>query len=208
MSAEQSWWQTLPGVLTATAGVLSAITALVVALNQAGIFKTHSDPVAAPSLATAPGAAPNPSESRSMPTTGSAKAPATRSATSAAATPHSQILAAPSDKQLLAELKRANVGYSVSESTMLGWLNDADGTFRRIGRAAAHALDGKRLRGNATDLDVIKYHYLALSGVDGGGILPVDVDIDDTRLHEAIVAAFNDKNGTSAKRLDAILDTP
>lgn len=204
MSAEQSWWQTLPGVLTATAGVLSAITALVVALNQAGIFKTHSDPVAAPSLATAPGAAPNPSESRSMPTTGSAKAPATRTA----AAPHSQILAAPSDKQLLAELKRANVGYSVSEAAMLGWLADADGTFRRIGRAAAHALDGKRLRGSATDLDVIKYHYLALSGVDGGGILPVDVDIDDTRLHEAIVAAFNDKNGTSAKRLDAILDTP
>jgi hypothetical protein len=31
-----SWWQTLPGILTATAGVLSALTALVAALHQTG----------------------------------------------------------------------------------------------------------------------------------------------------------------------------
>ena len=35
----QSWWQTIPGVLTATAGIITAVAGLVVALNQAGILK-------------------------------------------------------------------------------------------------------------------------------------------------------------------------
>jgi hypothetical protein len=35
----QSWWQTLPGILTATAAFTTAITGLVVALHQAGFFQ-------------------------------------------------------------------------------------------------------------------------------------------------------------------------
>lgn len=31
---EKSWWQTVPGVLTATAGIITAVTGLIVALNQ------------------------------------------------------------------------------------------------------------------------------------------------------------------------------
>jgi hypothetical protein len=34
----QKWWSTVPGILTATAGTITAITGLVVALNQAGLF--------------------------------------------------------------------------------------------------------------------------------------------------------------------------
>jgi hypothetical protein len=33
-----SWWQTLPGILTATAGLLTAIAGLVVALSQVGLL--------------------------------------------------------------------------------------------------------------------------------------------------------------------------
>ncbi len=32
------WWQTVPGVLTATAGIITAVTGLIVALNQSGLF--------------------------------------------------------------------------------------------------------------------------------------------------------------------------
>jgi len=32
------WWQTIPGVLTATAGIITAVTGLIVALNQSGLF--------------------------------------------------------------------------------------------------------------------------------------------------------------------------
>lgn len=34
----KSWWQTVPGILTAIAAIISAATALVAALNQTGIF--------------------------------------------------------------------------------------------------------------------------------------------------------------------------
>jgi hypothetical protein len=32
----QGWWQTVPGILTATAGIITAIAGLIVALHQAG----------------------------------------------------------------------------------------------------------------------------------------------------------------------------
>lgn len=34
----QKWWQTVPGVLTATAATITAVTGLIVALHQAGFF--------------------------------------------------------------------------------------------------------------------------------------------------------------------------
>jgi hypothetical protein len=39
-----NFWRTLPGMLTAAAGVISATTALVVALNQAGLFRARPSP--------------------------------------------------------------------------------------------------------------------------------------------------------------------
>jgi len=37
----KSWWSTLPGIITSIAGALTAITGLIIALNQAGCFKNH-----------------------------------------------------------------------------------------------------------------------------------------------------------------------
>jgi hypothetical protein len=34
----KGWWQTVPGILTATAGIITAVAGLIVALHQAGIF--------------------------------------------------------------------------------------------------------------------------------------------------------------------------
>ena len=35
---QKSWWQSIPGFLTATAGVITAVTGLIVALQQIGIL--------------------------------------------------------------------------------------------------------------------------------------------------------------------------
>ena len=35
---KQSWWLTLPGLLTAMTGFIGAITALIIGLNQVGLF--------------------------------------------------------------------------------------------------------------------------------------------------------------------------
>ncbi|MEO8854690.1 MAG: hypothetical protein ABI359_12990 [Ginsengibacter sp.] len=37
---DKSWWQTLPGIITAVAGGITAITGLILALNQSGCSKT------------------------------------------------------------------------------------------------------------------------------------------------------------------------
>jgi len=38
---QQGWWQTIPGILTATAGIITALAGLIVALYQAGAFDTE-----------------------------------------------------------------------------------------------------------------------------------------------------------------------
>lgn len=38
----KGWWQTVPGILTATAGIITAVTGLIVALHQAGLFEGES----------------------------------------------------------------------------------------------------------------------------------------------------------------------
>ena len=53
------WWQTVPGILTATAAVITAVAGLIAALSQAGVF-TASRPAQSPASrpATAPPAPP------------------------------------------------------------------------------------------------------------------------------------------------------
>jgi hypothetical protein len=41
-----NWWITLPGILTAAAGFLTALTGLIIGLNQAGILPVRTKPVA------------------------------------------------------------------------------------------------------------------------------------------------------------------
>lgn len=45
-SKPKGWWQTLPGLLTAFATVITAVTGLLVALHQAGCFARSPQPVA------------------------------------------------------------------------------------------------------------------------------------------------------------------
>ena len=49
-----SWWSTLPGMLTAAAGLITAVTAMIVALN--GIFGGTNEPHASPAATVPSGA--------------------------------------------------------------------------------------------------------------------------------------------------------
>jgi hypothetical protein len=201
----QNWWQTLPGIMTAAAGCVSAITALIIALHQVGLFKPDEKPDVASSPAAVLAAAP-PAAGPQTAVSNAPQAPVDAPVTDSVQDGAPGRLGALDDKALLQELDHANVHYSVDQTTMLGWLADEDRTFRRISRASARLLNGKRLKGNAPDLDVIKYHYLEAIGLDGGGQLTADARIDDAKLRQAIIAAFNDKNGTSARRMEGIIE--
>lgn len=41
-----SWWQTVPGILTATAAIITAVAGLIVTLHQAGMLGGKNDPPA------------------------------------------------------------------------------------------------------------------------------------------------------------------
>ncbi len=47
-SQSQGWWQTVPGFLTATGGVITAATGLLVALSSSGLFKQLDQSPASP----------------------------------------------------------------------------------------------------------------------------------------------------------------
>jgi hypothetical protein len=61
-AATSSWWQTLPGILTGLAAIITAVTGLIVAFNRTG---NRSDEVKPAPLSVSSGAAPgSPAESR------------------------------------------------------------------------------------------------------------------------------------------------
>ena len=43
-SESKGWWQTLPGLLTAAAGIITALTGLLVAVHQTGFFDRSPQP--------------------------------------------------------------------------------------------------------------------------------------------------------------------
>lgn len=42
--SKSSWWKTIPGVMTAVGGLITAIATLIVALNQVGLLTGNSEP--------------------------------------------------------------------------------------------------------------------------------------------------------------------
>jgi len=65
----QRWWQTVPGILTATAGIITVVTGLIVGLHQAGVFDTATKhvPQAQNTTRTPPGAAKPPAMPGTVP---------------------------------------------------------------------------------------------------------------------------------------------
>src|SRR5262249_32178130 len=61
---QESWWQTLPGILTAIGAVLTAVTGLIVALRHDDQYKVTPAPV--PTITQQPTSAPNISSGSSV----------------------------------------------------------------------------------------------------------------------------------------------
>jgi hypothetical protein len=55
--ASSSWWQTLPGILTAAAGAITAVGGLQLTLNQLGLIGNRTGPAAPPPTDTQPAVA-------------------------------------------------------------------------------------------------------------------------------------------------------
>lgn len=207
-ATSRSWWQSLPGIITATGGMLTAISALVLALHQAGIIGkgetaekkivVAQDQAAENKQAAAkpdPEAAGTKKQADTNPVANGKPAGTEPARSSGGYDPQAVVHA----------LKDANIGSSVGEKQLLAWLGDDDRTYRRIADNLLDILGGKRMNGAAPDIDVIKFHYLELLHRDGAGLLPLGERIQRPLLKEAILMASNEKNGGNLKRFERAL---
>jgi hypothetical protein len=80
-----SWWATIPGILTASAGVITAATGLLAILAQNGLFGEKNKPIASEKVAavreavtsTAPSSSSSPATTAAKPASSAATAPGT-----------------------------------------------------------------------------------------------------------------------------------
>ena len=236
-SNSQGFWQTLPGVITAIGGLLTTISALLLALNQVGIFKkTGADGKAGPvprdtavigapasqkleppagaikTVVQEPPSVKAPAKVKGHHGAGGKGTPAVQVAV-VGGTPAIEGVEPPGGsgtydpRAVLFALKAANIGTSVGEDAVLDWLNNADRTYRRIADASLKILGGKRMNGTAPDIDKIKYNYLELLHRNGGDLLPPGESVNVALLKEAILMASNEKNGVSLQRFELAVAT-
>ncbi len=174
-----SFWTTLPGILTAVAGTVSAITALVVALTQTGIFK---DREATPLAAVVPSSAVQPSAAVTAP---AAAVP------SPAATPPT-----PAAAPLVSGAWRAQVTYSWGLAMTERFVFQADGsrltgtvTFLGVPRGIQDGVvEGNTIRFSVRTEEIIgderRWFEMKYRGtVVGGGL---HFELDDSRGNPSI----------------------
>jgi hypothetical protein len=129
------WWQTVPGVLTATATVITAIAGLIVALYQSGFFQQHK-PNPAPETAPAASVETTSAESaRSPPAESPGATPAESHAASTQSPLNSPSQPAPKPVNLLS----AENGGQLIITSGDDWFGTIDGKegFNQIGHGLA-----------------------------------------------------------------------
>ena len=186
-----SWWKTLPGILSGIAGVLAAVTGLIVALSQSGLFgEKNSKPGE-----TLP-------SSQDIPTR---ESPSNKNDT-ANSGPSSPISGTTDANKLLRGLQKANIRNSVGDNTMLEWLSDSDAGYRQLAKECLRLIGNRRLARDGIDLDKVNYYYLQLLGLGSEDAMPIHHSIDTQKLARAMINAYNNRNGANATLLPEIVE--
>lgn len=185
----KNWWSSLPGVITAIAGTLTAMTGLIIALNQIGFFKSDNKA--------------NDNRLETSPP----KQPSTDSTTATTSTPpKSEVViedwgnSSPKEiTGLLQALGKMGVDFSVPENELRDWLADPDTPYPAISKALLHL--GRRLR-RPVYLDDIAWNYEHTPHV-ASPRKGTDVKLDI--LKAAIVKGSNVRYGTNITDFDQLL---
>ncbi|MFN0112813.1 MAG: hypothetical protein ACKVZH_28470 [Blastocatellia bacterium] len=176
-----SWWQTLPGILTAVAAIITASTGLIVALNQAGAFSSTSTTESSTPTLTAV-VSPSPSSP--------------------------EISAATGVDELEQKLKAANILLSTGEADgrekVRGYFDSPEAAYRLLAVSCIQVMGNQRLKKTGY-LDMIDKHYSKLVGegnyVSSNGKLNLD------KVKEAMVAAQKDYNSDRASTFEEIVES-
>jgi len=179
-SKPQSWWQTLPGILTAVAALITAVTGLIVALNQAGALPRRSSTIST---------SPTPS------TTLSAGAPGE---------PAAGVMV--SVNELEQRLKAANIMLSTGKpedrERVRGYFTGPESPYQLLAVSCLQLMGNQRLKESGY-LDMIDKHYTSLVGEKN--YVSADGKLDLERVKEAMVKAQNEYHGDHATSFEEIV---
>jgi hypothetical protein len=101
----------------------------------------------------------------------------------------------------LAALSGVGIDYSVPEAQIRGWIDNSFTPYRAVSDVLLTLLAGKRLR-QPVELDVIVWNY---ENGPGGSSPRIAADVDPARLRAAVVAAYNNRYGSSEQDFQRLL---
>jgi hypothetical protein len=174
----QSWWQTLPGVLTAVATIITAATGLIVALNQAGCFPPR----------------PNPNPPGPTQTTAVSTDTSPRTATGV--------------DELEQKLGAANIKLSTGgvedRSRVRGYFTGPTSPYHLLAVSCLEIMGNQRLK-RIGYLDMIDKHYTLLVGENN--YASADGKLNLEKVKEAMVIAQNELYGDNPTSFEQIVES-
>lgn len=181
----QSWWQTLPGILTAVAGIMTASTGLILALNQVGVFSREST-----------SASPTPTTPVVLSASPSAK-PATGTEVSEATTVD----------ELEQRLKAANIMLSTGgpdeREKVRGYFDGPEAPYYLLAVSCIQIMGNQRLKKTGY-LDMIDKHFKEMG--DESLYVPVDGKLNLEKVKQAMVKAQREYHGDQARTFEEIVE--
>ena len=183
----QSWWQTLPGILTAVAGFITASTGLIVALNNMGVFSHDSK-----------SASPTPT-----PTVVLSANPTTKPAASSV----SEVPGPTEVDAMEQRLKAANIqlstGSAAEREKVRGYFDGPEAPYYLLAVTCIQILGNQRLK-KIGHLDMIDKHFSTMG--DESIYVPVDGKLNFEKVKQAMVKAQRDYHSDQARTFEEIVE--
>jgi hypothetical protein len=194
-SKSQTWWQTLPGILTAVAATITALTGLIVALHQSGLFSWMQKPV------TSNPTTNSPTNSPSSPSSLTIKPSPSISASSLEVNISSM-------NDLEKKLKGANIVLSTGSSEdverVRGYFTGSKSAYYLLTASCLQIVDNQRLK-KIGYLDMIDKWYTLLVGEKN--YISADGKLNLEKVKEAMVKAQNEYYGDGATSFEQIIES-
>ncbi|MDX2043514.1 MAG: hypothetical protein SF097_20015 [Acidobacteriota bacterium] len=176
----QSWWQTLPGILTAVAAIITASTGLIVALNNVGALSGESKPDSPTPTVVLSAAAP--------------ATPATSAATGLDAM----------EQMLNAANIQLSTGGPEEREKVRGYFDGPQAPYYLLAVSCLQILENQQLKKTGY-LDMIDKHYSMLVGE--GNYVSADGKLHLEKVKEAMVLAQRDYHGDQARTVEEIVES-
>lgn len=184
-SKPQSWWQTLPGILTAVATIITAATGLIVALNQAGVFTRGSNT-----------GSNSPTQAAALP----ADTPARRATGVVTGPTHVDEL----EQRLNAANIKLSTGEAEARERVRRYFDGPKAPYYLLAVSCLQIMEGQRLKKTGY-LDMIDKHYTKLVGENN--YASADGKLNLERVKEAMVEAQRDYHSDQATSFEEIVES-